>query len=412
MNFFSYKRNQLYGEDVPVEKIAREVGTPLYLYSLKTLNRHFREFEMSFKKVPHITCYSVKACSNIHILSHLKSWGSGFDIVSGGELHRVQLIKADPKKIVFSGVGKTKEELEAAIAYGILLINCESGSELTTIEKIAGERKKKIAVSLRINPNVDAKTHMHITTGKLGNKFGIEMNEAMSLYKKYRNHPYISLQGLACHIGSQLTSLGPLVTAIKKAKVFIEQLTIEGIHIRYLDIGGGLGITYNKENPPHPRMYGKRVCELLADCNVTLILEPGRVLIGNAGILVTQILYIKKSGRKTFIIVDAGMNDLIRPSLYGSYQEIIPIKKRHTRKIRADIVGPICETTDIFAKDRLIDELHEGDLLAIMSSGAYGFTMSSQYNSRPRAAEVLVQVRKYSIIRKREKYADLFRQEI
>ena len=412
MHFFTYKHNQLYGEGVAIKKIANEVGTPFYLYSLKTLQRHVREFEFPFKNFPHITCYSVKACSNLHILECLKTWGSGFDIVSGGELHRVKAINADPKKIVFSGVGKTREELEAAIDFGILLINVESGAELKTIEEIATRRKKKVSLSLRINPDVDAKTHKHITTGKRGNKFGIEMNEACALYKKYRKHPYLSLEGLACHIGSQLTTLNPLVAAIKKTKMFMNELYKNGMTIRYLDIGGGLGITYNKENPPHPRVYGKKVCELLEGYKITLILEPGRVLIGNAGILITKVLYIKKSGDKTFIIVDAGMNDLIRPSLYGSYQEIIPLNKRNTSKIRADIVGPICETTDTFAKDRLIEEPHEGDLFAIMSAGAYGFSMSSQYNSRPRGTEILVNGKNYSVIRKRETYEDLIAQEM
>jgi diaminopimelate decarboxylase len=413
MHFFNYKGSRFYAEGVPVEKIAKEVGTPCFIYSHRTLVRHYHAFDEAFKNIPHLICYSVKANSNIAVLRIFIEEGSGLDIVSGGELYRALKAGADPKKIVFSGVGKRGEEIEYAIRKGILMLNVESPEELRFINRIVGRLKKRAGIAIRVNPDVDSRTHPYISTGLKKNKFGIEVGLAVKEYiyaKRYLKS--LDLIGVDCHIGSQITKLSPFIDALRKTKGFITTLRNEGIDIKYLDMGGGLGITYDKEKPPHPGSYGEGVIRETKGLGLTLIFEPGRVLVGNAGILVTRVLYTKESSEKRFIIVDAAMNDLARPSLYDSYHAIKPVKRSKVRKeIIVDVVGPVCESGDFLAKDRELPPFKSGDLMAIMSSGGYGFSMSSNYNSRPKAAEVMVKGREFFVIRKRETYRDLIRGE-
>lgn len=416
MHFFTYKKNKFYAEGVAVEKIAKEVGTPCYIYSYKTLTRHYTAFDETFKSVPHLICYSVKANSNIAVLNTFIKQGSGVDIVSGGELFRALKAGVNPKKIVYSGVGKKPDEIEYALKTGILMFNVESPEELRAIDKIAGRLKKKAGFAIRVNPNVDPKTHPYISTGLKKNKFGIETEQAIQEYVYAKNNLKNLIPiGVDCHIGSQLTQLSPFVDALKKTKGVITSLRREGIEIKYLDIGGGLGITYKDEDAPHPSKYGKAVIDETKSLGVTLIFEPGRVMVGNAGILVAKVLYIKQGTEKNFIIVDAAMNDLARPSLYGSYHAIKavtpPAPPFKGGEIIVDVVGPICESGDFFAKDRELPHFKSGDLMAIMSAGAYGFSMSSNYNSRPRAVEVMVTGNKFKIIRERESYKDLIKGE-
>lgn len=410
MHYFLYRGERLYCEEIPVEEIADKVGTPVYIYSRKTLERHFKEFDEPFKEIPHLTCYSLKANSNIAIISIFAALGSGADIVSNGELYRALKAGIPPEKIVFSGVGKSDEEIINAIQKGILMFNVESLEEIEVINKLAKRQKKVANIAIRVNPNVDPSTHSYVTTGKSINKFGIEPEKALEIYNnadKYKNLKFI---GIDAHIGSQITLLTPFVEALKKLLGVLNKIKSKNIEIKYIDIGGGLGITYDEEEPPHPREYASKIIESLSGWKVTLITEPGRVLTGNAGILVTKVLYRKENSTKNFIIVDAGMNDFIRPALYGAFQEILPVVKKN-ETIRADVVGPVCESGDFFAKDRLVPDVKRDDLIAIMSAGAYGFSMSSNYNSRRRPAEVLVDSDKYFVIRKREDYNDLIRGE-
>ncbi|HBO83415.1 MAG: diaminopimelate decarboxylase [Deltaproteobacteria bacterium GWC2_42_11] len=413
MHFFNYKGNKLYAEGVPIERIVKKVGTPCYVYSKKTLVRHYHAFDDAFRDVPHLICYSVKANSNIAVLKTFIKQGSGVDIVSGGELFRALKAGVNPKKVVYSGVGKREDEIEYALKTGVLMFNVESPEELRAINNIAKRLKKKAGFAIRVNPDVEPKTHPYISTGLKKNKFGIETNQAIREYIYAKNNlKNLVPIGVDCHIGSQITQLTPFVNAIKKTSDIIENLRNEGIDIKYLDMGGGLGITYDKEAPPHPGKYGKAVIDETKKLGITLIFEPGRVMAGNAGILVTRVLYTKKGTQKNFIIVDAAMNDLARPSLYGSYHAIKPVKKSNSKKeITVDVVGPICESGDFFAKDRELPVFKSGDLMAIMSAGAYGFSMSSNYNSRPRAAEVMVDGNKFFIIRERESYKDLIKGE-
>ncbi len=413
MNFFNYKGNKFCAEGVSIEKIAKDVGTPCYIYSHKTLIRHYTAFDEAFKSVPHLICYSVKANSNIAVLNTFIKQGSGVDIVSGGELFRALKAGANPKKIVYSGVGKKEDEIEYALKTGILMFNVESPEELRAINKIAGRLKKKAGFAIRVNPNVDPKTHPYISTGLKKNKFGIETRQAIQEYIYARNNlKNLTPIGVDCHIGSQITQLSPFVDALKKTKEIINTLRSQGIAVKYLDIGGGLGITYKDEDAPHPSKYGKAVIDETKGLGITLIFEPGRVMVGNAGILVTKVLYTKQGTEKKFIIVDAAMNDLARPSLYGSYHVIKPVKKDGSAKeIIADVVGPICESGDFFVKDRELPEFKSGDLMAIMSGGAYGFSMSSNYNSRPRVAEVMVKGNIFFVVRERETYKDLIKGE-
>ncbi len=411
MDYFQYKNNKLYCENMDIEEIVKKVKTPAYIYSFHTLTRHFNVFDKSFSKIKHITCYSVKANSNLSILNIFKTLGSGFDIVSGGELYRVLKINGDSQKVVYSGVGKTPEEIEFALKNNILLFNVESFDELFTINSIGEKLNKKAPVALRVNPDVDPKTHPYISTGLKENKFGIDIKYAIDWYKQAKELKFIDIVGVDCHIGSQLTEISPFVDAIKKVKNLILQLNSIGIKLKYIDIGGGLGVRYKDENPPAVEDYANAIINEIKDLNLTLILEPGRVIVANAGILITKILYIKKNENKNFIIVDAGMNDLVRPSLYKAYQEIIPLNRANINKIKADIVGPICESGDFMAKDRVIEYSGKGSYLAIRSAGAYGFTMTSNYNSRPRPCEILVKDDKYYVIRERETYEDLIRKE-
>lgn len=412
MHFFDYKGKNFYAEGVSVDRIIKEVGTPVYIYSQKTLSRHFQAYNEAFAAVEHLVCYSIKANSNIAVLKTFAQEGSGFDIVSGGELFRAQKAGANPKKIVFSGVGKREDEIEYALKSNILMFNVESPQELRAIDKIAKRLKKKAGVSIRVNPNVDPKTHPYISTGLKKNKFGIETEEAFREYVFAKNSlRNVVPMGVDCHIGSQITQITPFVDALKKTTELLKRLRGEGLDIRYIDMGGGLGITYDKEEPPHPSKYGEAVIQGTKGLDVTLIFEPGRSMVGNAGILATKVVYTKQGSEKNFVIVDAAMNDLARPSLYGSYHAIKAVKADSKKEIVADVVGPICESGDFLAKDRELPEVKAGDSLAVMSAGAYGFSMSSNYNTRPRAAEVMVSGKEFFVIRKRENLKDLVRGE-
>jgi diaminopimelate decarboxylase len=416
MNHFQYRNREMFAEEVPLKRIAHEVGTPAYIYSLATLKRHYKVFDEAFAKVPHIVCFSVKANSNLALLRTFAKEGSGFDIVSGGELFRALKAGGDPKKIVFSGVGKKKEEIEYALATGILMFNVESEEELVALDGIAAGIGKKAPISLRVNPDVDPQTHPYISTGMKKAKFGVDIKNSLETYKKAVSLSNIDVVGVDCHIGSQLTSVTPFVDALAKVREYLDRVLAgemkkEGAQIRYLDLGGGLGINYHDETPPLPEEYANAIIRGLEGLDITLILEPGRVIVGNAGILLTEVQYIKETDTKKFVIVDGGMNDLIRPALYGSYQAIQPVVENNGEKILADVVGPICESGDFFAKDREIARPKRGDLLAVMSAGAYGFTMASNYNSHPKPPEVLVDGDKYYVVRKRESLEDLINGE-
>lgn len=411
MHDFQYRGESLFCEDFPIETIAKEVGTPFYLYSLNTLENHFQAFDGAFSKVDHLVCFSAKANSNIAILRVFIRRGGGVDVVSGGELFRAMKAGARPDRIVYSGVGKRSDEIEYALELPILMFNVESSQELIAIDQIAGRMGTVAPVSLRVNPDVDPHTHPYISTGLKKNKFGINIQKSIDEYILASTLPHTKVIGVSCHIGSQLTEVGPFVEAVQRVKELVFRLRAEGIHIRYIDLGGGLGITYQQEEPPHPREYAQSLLREMAEIECTLILEPGRVIVGNAGILVTKVLYTKEGGEKNFIVVDAAMNDLIRPSLYGSYQRIQPVHIRESYEIVADVVGPICESGDFLAKDRKLPKVEPGELLAVMSAGAYGFSMASNYNSRPRAAEVLVAKDRFYIVREREDYDDLIKGE-
>ncbi len=411
MHFFGYKGKNFYAEGVPFENIIAKVGTPVYVYSLKTLKRHYKAYDKAFAKAPHLICYSIKANSNISVLKAFADEGSGFDIVSGGELFRALKAGADPKKIVFSGVGKRADEIEYALKKKILMFNVESPEELVAINAIAGRLRKKASFAIRVNPNVDPKTHPYISTGLKKNKFGIETAEALKEYINAKNNlKNVVPMGIDCHIGSQITQIEPFMDALAKTKDLLKTLRSEGLDIKYIDMGGGLGITYDSEAPPLPSKYGEAVLDATKGLGVTLIFEPGRSIVGNAGVLATKVIYTKKGTEKNFVIVDAAMNDLARPSLYGSYHAIKAVKAK-TKEITADVVGPICESGDFLAKDRIIPAVESGDFLAVMSAGAYGFSMSSNYNTRPRAAEVMVDGKDFSLIRERETLEGLVKGE-
>ncbi len=412
MHHFQYHNKELYCEEVPVSKIAGEVGTPFYLYSHATLVQHFNAFDDAFHGIKHLTCFSMKSNSSIAILRLFARHGGGVDIVSGGELYRALKAGVDPRRIVYSGVGKRREDLEYALKSDILMFNVESSQEISLLDDVARSLGKKAPVAIRVNPDIDPQTHPYISTGLRENKFGVDIDGSLEEYTRAAALGHLSVCGVSCHIGSQLTQVSPFVDALRKLQELIRKLGEAGIAVRYLDLGGGLGITYDKEEPPHPKEYATAIKEELDMEDLTLIFEPGRVIMGNAGILITKVLYTKTTQEKRFIIVDAAMNDLIRPSLYGSFHGIQPVKMLGHQKIRADIVGPICESGDFFAKDREVESLEPGELMAIMSSGAYGFSMSSNYNSRPRVAEVMVKGNEYYMIRARETYEDLIRGEV
>jgi diaminopimelate decarboxylase len=407
MHYFQYHNNEMYCEDVPVKDIARQVGTPFYLYSHATLSRHFKAFNDAFEGLDRLVCFSAKANTSMAVLKLLANLGSGLDIVSGGELFRGLKAGFSPDRIVYSGVGKRVDEIDFALETGILMFNIESLEELELIQLRAAALNEKASVSIRVNPDVDPKTHPYISTGLKKNKFGIDIENAISAYQMAGKMSHVSVVGIDCHIGSQITEIQPFEDALKSLKNLIQRLDAMGIHIRYLDMGGGLGITYREESPPHPAEYARAIADVLGDLKIQLILEPGRVIVGNAGILVTQVLYRKKGLVKEFVITDAGMNDLMRPILYNAYHEALPVLRSDKEPFTADIVGPICETGDFLAQDRQITPVQSGDLLALMSAGAYGFVMSSNYCSRLRAAEVMVKGDRFSVIKGRETFEDL-----
>jgi diaminopimelate decarboxylase len=412
MHDFQYKDGELYCEDVALSRIAKELGTPCYVYSHGTLTRHFRAFDGAFQSVPHIVAFAMKANSNIGLLRLMAKEGSGADIVSGGELYRALLAGVPPSKIVFAGVGKSREEIRYALSTDILMFNVESSAELYAIDEVAAELGKKARVALRINPDIDPKTHPYISTGLKKSKFGISADRAVEEFKLASSLQHIEVVGVHKHIGSQLTEITPFVDALKKVLGLVETLKAHGAHIRYINIGGGLGITYSDEAPPPPHQLAEAISPLVRDLKCVLIMEPGRVIVGNAGILLTRVLYNKEGEAKRFVIVDAAMNDLIRPSLYGAYHEIKPVREHVAGKSHTvDIVGPVCESGDFLAKDRLMPDVKPGDLLAVMSAGAYGFVMSSNYNSRPRVPEVMVKGGEIHVLRARETHEDLVRGE-
>lgn len=411
MHFFRYKKGELYAEDVPVIEIVAQFGTPVYIYSSKTLERHYRAYDDAFDSKPHIICFALKANSNAAVIKLFAKLGSGADVVSGGELFRALKAGVLAKKVVYAGVGKTDEEIRYALKNRILMFNVESENELREIDRIAGELKVKAPIALRINPDIDPQTHPYISTGMKKHKFGIPIEYALEHYMFAVGLKNIAVIGVHKHIGSQLTKISPFVDSLKRILILIDELAKNGIKIDYLNIGGGLGITYLDEEPPQPQELAKQILPLLENRDVTLVMEPGRSLVGNAGILVTKTLYLKEGEEKNFVIVDAGMNDLMRPSLYNAYHHIQPVVKSRRDTIVADVVGPICESGDFLAKDREIQKVKQGEYLAVMSAGAYGFSMSSNYNSRPRAAEVMVNGTEFALVRRRESFNDLLRGE-
>jgi diaminopimelate decarboxylase len=402
---FSYKGGILHAEDVPLESIANEYGTPCYVYSKAALVSACREISEAFSPISHLTCYAVKANPNIGILNLFAKLGSGFDIVSGGELQRVLLAGGDPSKVVFSGVGKREDEMRAALDAGIFCFNIESEPELDRLARVAQGMKRKARISFRVNPNVDAKTHPYISTGLRQNKFGIPYDDALRLYEKAKSLESIEIAGIDCHIGSQLTELSPIVEALEKILILVDALKKRGITLSHIDMGGGVGIRYKDEQPPEMAEYAKSLIGMLEGRAMKLILEPGRFLVGNAGILLTRIEYLKHGEEKNFAIVDCAMNDLMRPALYDAYHEIAQVKEGKGSEVY-EIVGPVCETGDFLGHGRCLGA-KEGDLLAILSAGAYGMSMSSNYNSRPRAPEILVDKGSCHVLRERETLASL-----
>lgn len=412
MHDFDYRHGELHCEEVPLSRIAKEVGTPCYVYSQQTLVRHYRAFDSAFQDIPHVVAFAMKANSNLAILRLMAKEGSGADIVSGGELYRALQAGVPPSKIVFAGVGKSREEIREALLADILMFNVESSAELHALDDVAAELKKKARVALRINPDIDPKTHPYISTGLKKSKFGISADRAVDEFKRASGLTHIDVVGVHAHIGSQLTEVTPFVDSLKKVLGLVETLQAQGANIRYLNIGGGLGITYSDETPPPPKELAKAVSPLLRDLKCVLIMEPGRVIVGNAGVLLTRVLYTKDGETKKFVIVDAAMNDLIRPSLYSAYHEIKPVLQPSGRsQVTVDVVGPVCESGDFLAKDRTMPTAKPGELLAVMSAGAYGFVMSSNYNSRPRVPEVLIKGGEIHVVREREHYQDLIRGE-
>ncbi|EGQ9194339.1 diaminopimelate decarboxylase [Vibrio parahaemolyticus] len=412
MDYFNYQDDgQLWAEDVPLQALAEQYGTPLYVYSRATLERHWKAFDSAVGQHPHLVCYAVKANSNLGVLNALARLGSGFDIVSGGELERVIAAGGDAKKVVFSGVGKTPAEMKRALELGIKCFNVESEPELERLNKVAGELGVIAPISLRINPDVDAKTHPYISTGLRDNKFGIAFDRAPEVYQFAQSLPNLNVQGIDCHIGSQLTSIDPFIDATDRLLALIDDLKAQGINIRHLDVGGGLGVVYRDELPPQPSDYAKALLGRLENHqDLELIFEPGRAIAANAGILLTRVEFLKHTEHKNFAIIDAAMNDLMRPALYQAWQDIVPVSPRNGEPQTYDLVGPICETGDFLGKDRAL-VLQEGDLLAVRSAGAYGFVMSSNYNTRTRAAEVMVDGNQSHLVRQREELTGLWQLE-
>ena len=411
MNHFSYRKRVLHAEDVPLSAIADAVGTPVYVYSTATLRRHFRVVTEAFGQHPHVVCYAVKANSTLAVLKLLAEEGSGFDIVSGGELARVKAAGGAPGKTVFAGVGKTTEEMAQALDAGILFFNVESAEELEVLDAVARAKGKRAPFAIRVNPNVDAGTHRHISTGLKTSKFGVPFEEALALYARSKRMKGLEAVGLDCHIGSQITKTAPFKAALSKMGALYQELKAKGHALRYLDIGGGLGITYTSETPPTPAEYAKAALAAVGDTGATLVFEPGRVVVGNAGLLVTRVLFRKKTSARHFVVVDAGMNDLMRPALYDAHHGLQPLVQRRGTAVEVDVVGPVCESTDVLARQRQLVLPKQGELYALMSAGAYGMSMASNYNSRPRPAEVLVDGDAWRVIRERERVEDLWRGE-
>jgi diaminopimelate decarboxylase len=412
MHHFHYRGDDLYCEEVPVSRIASEVGTPAYIYSHATLTRHFQVFDQAFASVPHLVCFALKANANLAVLKLFSDLGGGLDVVSGGELFRGLKAGVPPQRIVYAGVGKSRDEIAYALKADILMFNVESGQELRLIHEVASGMGAKARVALRVNPDVDPKTHPYIATGLKKTKFGIDIGQALLEYEAAKALSSLDVVGIHHHIGSQITEVGPFVDALEKTAALVRTLRERGTAIRYLDVGGGLGITYRDEEPPLPGEFAEALISVIRDLDVTVVLEPGRVLVGNAGILVTRVLYTKQTPAKNFLVVDAGMNDLARPSLYGSYHAIHPVRQSPGRpEVIVDVVGPICESGDFLAKDRGVPRSEPGELLAVMSAGAYGHTMSSNYNARPRTPEVMVRGDRLYVVRERETFDDLVRGE-
>jgi diaminopimelate decarboxylase len=412
VDYFSYKEQQLWVENVPLADIAKQFSTPCYVYSEATIERHWRAFDKAAGQQPHLICYAVKANSNLAVLNIMAKLGSGFDIVSGGELTRVLRAGGDPAKVVFSGVGKTEAEIALALEHNIMCFNVESLAELDRINLVAGRLGKRAPISLRVNPDVDAKTHPYISTGLKDNKFGVERQQAVAVYQYAASLEHLKIIGMDCHIGSQLTDLRPFVDALDILLSLIDELAQLGIIIEHLDIGGGLGVRYKGETPPHPDQYAEAIAQrMLGREHLLLIFEPGRAIVANAGVLLTKVEFIKQGAEKNFAIVDAAMNDLIRPALYSAWQEIVPLNIGLDRpKATYDVVGPVCETSDFLGKEREL-AIAAGDFLAVKSAGAYGFVMASNYNSRGRAAEILVRDDQVFLVRKRETIEQLFMDE-
>ena len=418
MDYFNYRDGRLWAEDVDISAHLAEWGTPCYVYSRATLERHWNAFDQALSALPHLVCYAVKANSSLAVLNVLARLGSGFDIVSVGELERVLAAGGEASKVVFSGVGKRRDEIERALEVGIRCFNVESLAELELIEQVAADMGKVAPVSLRVNPDVDAKTHPYISTGLKENKFGVSMEDAVPAYQQAAESSHLEVHGIDCHIGSQLTEISPFVDALDRVLALIDKLDGMGIKLSHLDMGGGLGIRYRDEEPPEPAEQAAALVERLRDRDLEILIEPGRAIAGNAGILITQVLYLKHNEDKNFAVVDAAMNDLMRPALYQAWQDIVPLKQREdtsTANVDSlktyDVVGPVCETGDFLGKNRDL-AIDQGDYLVVRSSGAYGFSMSSNYNTRPRAAEVMVDGEKAVIVRKRETIEQLFQNEV
>lgn len=411
MSAFAYRKGLLHAEEVPLSAIADAVGTPTYVYATAALAERFREVTEAFQGHPHLVCYSVKANSNLAILRLFAGLGSGFDIVSGGELARVKQAGGAPAKTVFAGVGKTPDEMAQALSQGLLLFNVESAEELEALDAVGRRLGKPAPFALRVNPDVDARTHRYIATGLKTSKFGVPFEEAVALYAKAKKWKGLKALGLDCHIGSQLTRTAPVKAALSKVADLYVTLKAKGHALEYLDVGGGLGITYSDETPPSPGEYARTVLGAVARTGATLLLEPGRSLVGNAGVLLTRVLYRKPTEARTFVVVDAGMNDLLRPALYEAHHALQPVVKRRGRDVEVDVVGPVCESTDVLARARPLVLPRQGDLYAFMSAGAYGMSMASTYNSRPRPAEVLVDGAAWRVVRERERVEDLWRGE-
>ena len=410
MDYFDYRDGNLFAEDVNVNDLAKEYGTPAYVYSRATLERHFKAFDEALSSLPHLVCYAVKANSNLAVLNVLARLGSGFDIVSGGELERVLAAGGDAAKVVFSGVGKTRAEMQRALEVGIYCFNVESEAELDVLNEVAGDLGKVANISIRVNPDVDAKTHPYISTGLKDNKFGIDINDAERVYQRAAKMANINVSGVDCHIGSQLTDVTPFVDALDRVLMLIDKLAESDIQLSHIDLGGGLGIRYKDEEPPSPAEQASTLVAKLQDRGLKVLIEPGRAIAGNAGILLTEVMYLKHNDYKNFAIIDAAMNDLMRPTLYGAWQNIVPAVQTSAPTKTYDLVGPICETGDFLGKDRDL-ALNQGDILAVRSAGAYGFTMSSNYNTRARSVELMVDKSDVHVVRPRENIAQLFESE-